>query len=329
MTLMEERQKNEEKKTKLVGVQDPKIETKRIFLFLFVTFAIGWIAELAFIRPMYTSGDVQIVTQAVEMIASIMFAPAFGALASRIMTKEGLLHSGFQFNIAQHKFCFLFGWFGMTALTFLGAILYFIIFRENYDPMMTKFVESAVSQGAAPDSVDIIASYKTTLLMNVFSAPLLDIINAFGEEWGWRGYFLPKLYRKFGTIPAVLISGFTAGLWYAPLVALGYYYGVGYAGFPFGGIAAMCVFGMVTGSIYAFISLRSGSIFPAVFAHSAINVMMSQAANFTVDGGNYFVGPAPTGIVAGIPLMIAAVIFLLHLVKYPVVSSEADSSAEK
>jgi len=318
----------EKKESKLVGVSDPKIETKRLMIFLAAVFGVGWIVELAVVAPMYRSNDVDTVSQAVDMVKSLMFAPAFAALLARVLTKEGLQHSGFQFNFSQHKFCFLFGWFGTTALTFLGAVLYFVIFRDNFDPQMTTFVESMKAQGSELDEVNIIASYKTSLLMNVFSAPLLDVVNAFGEEWGWRGYLLPKLYRKFGTIPAVLLSGLAAGLWYAPLVALGYYYGTDYAGEPFTGILAMCVFGMVTGCIYAFLALRSGSVFPAIFAHSAVSVMMSQAAYFTADGGNYFVGPAPTGIVAGIPFIIAAVIFVWQLVKHPVVSSEANKDAQ-
>lgn len=318
----------EEKKKKLVGVEDAQIETKRIAIFLIAAFGIAWIAELAVIRPMYYSTDVDTVQEAVNMISSMMFAPAFGALISRVLTKEGLLHSGFQFNFSKHKFCFIFGWFGTTALTFLGAILYFVIFRDNYDAQMTDFVQAAAESGSELDAVNIIANFKTTLLINVFSAPVLDIINSFGEEWGWRGYLLPKLYRKFGTIPAILISGLVSGLWMAPVVALGYYYGTDYSGYPFGGILAMCIFGMVTGCIYSFLALQSGSIFPAIFAHSAVNVMMSQAAYFTKDGGNFFIGPAPTGIIAGIPFIIAAIVFVLYLVKHPVVSSSDKESKE-
>ena len=96
----------EEKKKKLVGVEDPQIETKRISIFLIAAFGIAWIAELGVIRPMYQSGDVDTVKEAVNMISSMMFAPAFAALISRVLTKEGLLHSGFQFNFAKHKFCF-------------------------------------------------------------------------------------------------------------------------------------------------------------------------------------------------------------------------------
>ena len=80
----------------------------------------------------------------------------------------------------------------------------------------------------------------------------------------------------------------------------------------------MCIFATVTGCIYSALTLCTGSIIPAIFAHSALNVMMPRASYFTVDGGNYFVGPAATGIVSGIPLIVAAVVSIVYMVKHPV-----------
>lgn len=313
---------------KLVGVEDPKIETKRITIFLIVAFGICWLMEFGAVIPMYRSGDPDIMKQAADMIDSIMFAPAMGAIVARIFTSEGLLHSGFQFNVSKHKFCFGFGWFGMTALSFLGAILYFLIYKDNFDPNMTDFVEATIASGSTMDAVNIVATFKTNLLMNVFTAPLMDVINCFGLEWGFRAYLLPKLYRKFGTIPAMLISGLAYGLWFAPLVSVGYFYGEGYNGFPIAGILAMCVFGLATSCIYSFLALRSGSIFPSVLASSSLNAMMAQAALFTKDGGNFFIGPAPTGIVAGIPILIMAVFCLIYMYKNPVKPS-SETNAEQ
>lgn len=320
--------KQEVPRKKLIGVDVPKVETKRIMIFLIVAFGVCWLMEFLALIPMYRSDNVDVVTQAVEMMDSIMFAPAMGAIVARLLTSEGLAHSGFQFNVSQHKFCFGFGWFGMTALTFLGAVIYFVIFRDNFDPNMTDFVESSIANGSTMDAVNIVATFKTNLLMNVFTAPLLDVINCFGIEWGFRAYLLPKLYRKFGTIPAMLLSGLAYGLWFAPLVSIGYFYGEGYNGFPVAGILAMCVFGLVTGCIYSFLALRSGSVFPSILASSALNVMMSQAALFTKDGGNFFIGPAPTGIVAGIPFIILAVICVIYMYKNPVKPS-SERNAEQ
>ena len=317
--------KEQPKKRELVGVTDKKVENKRIVMFIALCFGVAWFMEIFGVTPMYQSGDVDMVKEAADMISQLMLTPALAALVVRIATREGLVKSGFQFNFSEHRFLFLFGWFGTTALTFLGAVIYFLVFRNNFDPNMTGFVssysEKAAFAGAQTDAVDIVAAYKTDLLVKVFTAAVLDIINSFGEEWGFRAYLLPKLFRKVGTIPAMLLSGLASGLWYAPLVAIGYYYGSGNSGFPIVNIIAMCIFGMVTGVIYSFLCLRTGSIFPSVFAHSAVNVMMSQAALFTFDGGNFFIGPAPTGILSGLPFIITAVICLVYMHRHPIQAS--------
>lgn len=311
------------KRRPLVGVEDKKVETKRILIFLALCFGVTWLVEIGMVTPLYKSGETEAVREAMDMISQMMFAPAIAALIARLLTREGLVKSGFQFNFSQHRFLFLFGWFGMTILTYLGAAVYFLVFRENFDPNMTEFVSAYNSNAAEPmEAVNIVATFKTDLLMKLFTAPILDVVNSFGEEWGFRAYLMPKLYRKIGAVPAMLLSGLVSGLWYAPLVALGYYYGSSYMGFPVTGILAMCVFSMVMGVIYSFLCLRTGSIFPSVFAHSAVNVMMSQAAMFTFDGGDYFVGPAPTGILAGIPFVIAAVICLVYMHRHPVKASK-------
>lgn len=315
-------EKNPPKKRQFVGVNDKKMETKRIMIFLVICFGMTWFMEIFSVIPLYKSNDVEEVKNAVDMISQIMLAPALAAIAARLFTREGLVKSGFQFNFLEHRFLFLFGWFGTTALTFIGAILYFIVFRENFDPNMTEFVASystsATNAGIQVDAVEIVASFKADLLVKVFTAAVLDIMSSFGEEWGFRAYLLPKLFRKIGAIPAMIVSGLISGLWYAPLVYLGYYYGDANAGFPIVNILAMCIFSMVTGVIYSFLCLRTGSIFPSVFAHSAVSVMMSQAALLTFDGGNYFVGPAPTGILSGLPFIVTAVICLIYMQKHPI-----------
>ncbi len=306
-------------KSTRIGVTDKKMETKRILIFLAFCFGATWLMELFGVIPMYQSKDSTMVKEAITMIPQIMFAPALAAIIARLLTREGLVKSGFQFNFAEHKFLFLFGWFGTTLLIGIGAVLYFIVFKDNFDPNMTVFVSTyEAASGTDVDPVSIVASYKANLLIKIFTAPILGVVGSFGQEWGFRGYLLPKLFRKIGPIPAILISGFASGLWYAPLVYIGYYYGGDNQGFPVTNILAMCIFGMVTGIIYSVLCLQTGSIFPPVFAHSAVNIMMSQAVLFTVDGGNSFIGPAPTGILSGLPLLVAAVLFLVYMYKHPI-----------
>ena len=309
--------------------EQKRIETRRIFIFLVVTFLITWVVEGLLAPLAMNSGDAEIMSQASSMISSMMFAPAFGALVARLLTKEGLSHSGIQFNFSKNKFCFLFGWFGVSVLIFLGAVLYFIVNPSNYDSNVTNYVQLSIAAGSEMDAAQIMGAYKANLLTLVFSAPLMDIINAFGVEWGFRAYLLPKLYKKFGTLPAFVMTSLAYGIWYAPLISLGYFYGKDYAGFPTTGIVAMCVFCLAFGCILSYLSLKTGSIFPAVFAHSTMNVLMSDPVNFTFDGGNVFVGPAPTGYLSMVPIIIVAVIMTVDMVRKPPVPSSEVSVEEK
>lgn len=309
--------------------EQKRIETKRIYIFLVITFLITWVVE-GFLAPLaINSGDPEVMSQVSSMISAMMFAPAFGALVARIVTKEGLARSGLQFNFAQKKFYFLFGWFGVSVMICLGAILYFVLNPSNFDPNNTNYVQAQLAAGNELDASQIMGAYKANLLTLVFTAPAMDIINAFGVEWGFRAYLLPKLYKKFGPLASFLMTGLAYGIWYAPLVSLGYFYGKDYAGFPGTGIAAMCVFCLAFGCILSYITLRTGSIFPAAFAHSAMNVLMSDPVNFTVDGGNIFVGPAPTGFLSMIPMLVIAIIMTVHMVVKPEIPSKEEPAAEK
>lgn len=101
------------------------------------------------------------------------------------------------------------------------------------------------------------------------------------------------------------------GLWHAPVIALGHNYGLGYPGFPCTGIAAMCVFCVAFGLLLMWLTMKTGSSLPAAVAHGAINGVASLGLLVSADGGNPFVGPLPTGIIGGAPILIAgAIVFL-------------------
>jgi len=138
--------------------------------------------------------------------------------------------------------------------------------------------------------------------------PVLNCVTCFGEEWGWRGYLVPKMSEKMSGIPMVLVTGIIWGLWHVPLTIVGHNYGTGYPGFPFTGIAAMCLFCIVMGTFLSYVTLKTKSCIPAVIGHGAINSIAAIGMYFTVDGGNPFVGPTPTGVIGMLPFIVVAVV---------------------
>lgn len=291
---------------------DKKIEVKRILIFVGITFALTYAWGFRVIWPFANTDNVsqEVSIFAQLLIAVIMFFPAIGVLLTRLITKEGFknawLHPHFKGNIK----IYLLAYFGPGILILLGAVVYFLIFPSQFDANCGYLQLTLEAAGTNAAAIPIPLSFLMAVqaLQALFLGPILNFITCFGEEWGWRGYLLPKMTGKLPAIPMLLVNGIIWGLYHAPITAIGHNYGVGYPGFPFTGIAAMCGFCIVQGIFLSFLVMKTKSCIPAVLAHGAINGMGAIGMYFTTDGGNPFIGPAPTGIVGGIPFIIVAIL---------------------
>lgn len=293
-------------------MENKKLETKRIIIFLVFTFVLTMGYSVGIIYPSLNDGDLTtgMTPMIALLVAVVMFFPAIGVLFTRLITKEGFqnawVHPHFKGNI---KTYFL-AYFGPGILTLLGSVVYFLIFPSAFDKncgYMQASLEAAGTSATAypmPLSTLMIVQAVQALLLG----PILNFFTCFGEEWGWRGYLLPKMSEKLPPISMLLVNGVIWGLWHAPLTAIGHNYGVGYPGFPFTGIAAMCGFCIVMGIFLSYVSMKAKSCIPAVLSHGAINSIAAIGMYFTKDGGNPFIGPAPTGIVGAIPFIIVAIL---------------------
>lgn len=298
---------------------DQKLETKRIYIYIGTTFALTWIYCLAVIYPMMRGEALSAVPAVMTqfLVAAAMFFPAIGVLITRLITKEGFKNAWIRPNIKGNVKTYLLAYFGPGILTILGTLLYFMIFRGSFDPECGYMKLTLEAAGTPVEALPMPLS--SVLLIQGVQAltigPIMNFVTCFGEEWGWRGYLLPKMSEKISLIPMLLMNGVIWGLWHAPLTAVGHNYGMGYPGFPFTGILAMCLFCIVMGVFLSYVSLKTKSCIPAVLGHGAINSFAAIGIYFTKDGGNPFVGPAPTGVIGMIPFAVVAVLMILSLKK--------------
>jgi membrane protease YdiL (CAAX protease family) len=106
-------------------------------------------------------------------------------------------------------------------------------------------------------------------LPGLFLFLLMLMILASGEELGWRGYAMPQLQARFGSIGASLILGSLWGLWHLPMFLIP---GTAQYGLP--------VIGYVLATIgYTFIYTciyngTKGSILLAILYHAASNLIL-------------------------------------------------------
>ena len=294
-----------------MSTEDRNNIKKRLLLFLILVFFITCAFEFGVLFPKWR----EIRSIAALTVAPAMFIPAITAVIVRLITKEGFRPAYIdpRFRKGKRRY-YLMAWFGPSVLTVIGVLIYFMIFRDNFSPDMEYYVGVLKEQGADYDPQVARNMVLSSAAAGFFLAPVLNFVTCFGEEWGWRGYLLPKLKELTGVIPAILISGVIWGLWHLPLTIMGHNYGLYYRGYPVCGILAMCCFCVVIGILFSWLFIRTGSVLPSVFAHGALNGFASLGIYFTKDGGNPFVGPSVTGIISGLPFIVCAVIVikLLH-----------------
>ena len=89
------------------------------------------------------------------------------------------------------------------------------------------------------------------------------------------------MLKQFKVVPALLLSGLIWGLWHAPLTVMGHNYGVGYPGYPFMGIFAMCLFCIAMGIILSYVTIKTKSCIPAIMGHGTLNGFASAGLMFT------------------------------------------------
>ena len=283
-----------------------KQENRRIWLFLIITFVMTYAWTIGLIWPRVLGRDAAMLSQEEQLVnvaltAVLMFFPALGVLITRLVTREGFKNSMLRLHLRGNVRYYLIGWFGPMILTLLGSVLYFVVCPSAFT--LTTYQVQMASQ-PLPETLFWVLQGVLMLL-----APLLNLVACFGEEWGWRGYLLPKVSARMKFLPTVLLTGFIWGIWHAPIIVAGHNYGMDYPGYPWVGIVAMCLFCIVVGTLFSYITLRAKSCWPAVFAHGMLNGTASIGVLFLADPMAYdrFTGPVPTGVIGAAAYIIVAV----------------------
>ena len=110
-----------------------------------------------------------------------------------------------------------------------------------------------------------------------------SLVSATGEELGWRGFLVPALAQRFSFTRVAVISGAIWAAWHVPLIIFADYNG----GTP-AWYSVLCFVVMVIGLgfPFAWLRLRSGSVWPAAILHASHNLFVQAFFDrVTVDTG--------------------------------------------
>ncbi len=116
---------------------------------------------------------------------------------------------------------------------------------------------------AAPPGLSLALSLILIAVQSMLLAPILALVIAFGEEYGWRGYLQSELL-KMGRVRGTLLVGVIWGVWHWPLILMGF----SYPGYPLLGLLLTVLFLVGFAIVLGYAVLRSGSILLAAYLHA-------------------------------------------------------------
>jgi membrane protease YdiL (CAAX protease family) len=301
----------------LEAAPSKSIDVKAVGLFCGVTFGLG----LSMALPLWISGLGLRTPTARILLTLMMFAPTVGVLAVRLFFPKSAIpfveKTGLGLGPRPRSLGYwLFAWFGFTiiglATPFIGAILgMFHLDLENFSGYHHLLLQRP--DGAAALARFPVQNMALIQLGSLLIAPGLNAIFTFGEEWGWRGFLLPKLL-PLGQWPALLWTGVLSGLWYSPVILLGY----NYPSHPKFGIILMTIFCLVFGVLFGWLRLATGSVWPAAIGHGALNAV--GVFPYVVADANYPIDTAHVTILGwtGWILPLLVILLLVFLKRLPV-----------
>jgi membrane protease YdiL (CAAX protease family) len=151
----------------------------------------------------------------------------------------------------------------------------------------------------------------------LFFGVLRALVNATGEEIGWRGFLAPELFRHMGFVPLCLLTGAIWALWHWPAILLTEYSAEGTnAAWQIG-----CFTVSVIGATFpiTYLALESRSFWPAAIFHAAHNLAIQGWLDpLTVKHPDTERYAGEFGVVLAAVLAVVATLTIAHERRHPV-----------
>lgn len=256
---------------------------RKIAIFLGLTLALSAVTWV----PQIQAGEIHPL-----WILATMWCPAVAAILTRLITQRNL--RGFGWKPGKVKW---------LALAYTLPVLY---------ALPVYLIAWLAGLGTFDEGQWIVAPNLTPLtgLAMIATAGLAaSLLSATGEEIGWRGFFVPELLKVVSFRRAALLSGAIWAAWHMPLMIFANYHGKGTPLIYSIACFAVMIVGLAV--IMAWITVKSGSFWPAAMLHATHNLFVQgvfDAATVTDSMSVFWTGEFGVGL--AISVAIAALLCL-------------------
>ena len=249
-----------------------------LIAYLVIAFGVAWGIELGPVRRIgYATGRPAVLA----LLVIVMFTPALAAVVARLVEKRGFEDAGLRVGVARYH---LAAWLLPFGVAVVAVGLTVALGFGRLDLSMASALEripAAQKQAAAA----WLARYGAwvpvlTVVGTLTQGVVITSIATFGEEFGWRGYLLPRLLH-LGPVRSMALVGVIWGIWHAPIIVQGH----NYPGHPAVGVVLMIAFTTAWSVILGWLFLASRSVLAPTIGHASINSPAASLAAF-IAGAN-------------------------------------------
>lgn len=235
--------------------------TKKILVFVFITFALSSI----FYYFIISSGSIQ------GYSTFLMWCPGVAALITQLIFQGNFRDLGWSIKSVKYMGVS----YGLPVL--YGLVVYGIVWLTGLGPFVPEDVAKQM-ETVLPTSIQ--SPYLSVAIYVLFSATVGVVIScgsALGEEIGWRGLLVPELTKRYSFTVTALVSGLIWAIWHYPLILFANYNNTSVSN----GFCLVCFTVIVIGISFAFawLRLKSGSLWTAVLLHGSHNLFIQTLYN--------------------------------------------------
>jgi membrane protease YdiL (CAAX protease family) len=231
-----------------------------------------------------------------------MWTPGLAAILTSLILRRSLKEMGWSLRPVKWL---AFSWLMPILYGFLAYVpLWLTGLGSVPNPTFLERARLTLNLSTGPDFTVILAAFGYITLVNL----LPSMIFSLGEEIGWRGFLVPELSKWMSLRNVGLVSGLIWGVWHLPGILSG---GYGADGTPLAfQITCFMVMVISSGIIFAWVRIKSGSLWTAVILHAVHNnVIQAFFDRITADTGytKYFTGEFGLAL----PIVIAIISYLI------------------
>jgi CAAX protease family protein len=196
------------------------------------------------------------------LILGLMWCPGVSGLLTRLAFQGNLRGHGFGWG--QTKYQFASYWIPLVY----SSIVYVPFWLAGYFDPNSRTLEAFMRHLPRLPH----AAVQPVLILFLATAGMVtSCISALGEELGWRGFLVPQLAKVTSYPRVALISGGIWALWHYPLILFANYHGDGPLWYS---IACFTVMVLGISFLFAWMRLRSGSVWTGMLLHASHNLFV-------------------------------------------------------